>query len=45
LGAQHLLKVKKNGKFKRTGPIAEDFGRWLQKASGLSRYQARDWQL
>jgi len=45
LGAQHFLRAKKNGHFKRTGPTAEDFGRWLQKASGLSGYQARNWQL
>jgi len=45
LGAQHLLKAKKNGNFKRTGPTAEDFGRWLQKTSSLQGHSARNWQL
>jgi hypothetical protein len=32
-------------KASKAGSVNESFGRRLQKASGLSGYQARNWQL
>ena len=39
--------VSTHGRWKpqKAGSVDESFGRWLQKASGLSGYQASDWQL